>query len=120
MAVQHERGRQAPMPREATPLQQQRTVAPGPKGGILPDHHRDKCRPFCVLGPGKEVEPMITPERLRRYVVGVRMSPLERRTLEGVAEQERVSLSEVVRRAVVREAQRSLLEAEGHALSDDN
>jgi hypothetical protein len=55
----------------------------------------------------------LSPERLRTYMIGVRISPLERRTLEGVAEQERMSMSEVIRRALVREAQRQLVEVQG-------
>jgi hypothetical protein len=60
---------------------------------------------------------MVSTDAARPYVIGVRMSALERRALEGMAEQDQSSLSEVIRRAITREAMRAL-HADTHGAGD--
>ena len=58
--------------------------------------------PFFLAWSSEEGSVIAT----KPYIVGVRVSPLERRTLEAIAEHESSSLSAVIRRAIVLHAQR--------------
>jgi hypothetical protein len=58
--------------------------------------------------------------QFRKHGTGVRLLAWERAALEALAARERLTLSEVIRRAVVKEAQRSLIEAKAEVQVDGN
>jgi len=98
------------------PSEHKRTITRNPDGF----HPGLRAWGALFFGPQRATEVTMITENVRSHSAGVRLSESERRYLEGVAREDGTTLSEVIRRAVVREARRTLQAIEqGKSDADD-